>query len=77
MSPDTLEVLARAHQRQVLDTYRIYGQADGIDVDEPEALHRMPLEGVFQVLRQGFDQLIFALVLIVVIGLSISGGTMP
>ena len=75
MSPETIEVLARAHQRQVLDTYRIYGQLEGID--EPEALGRMPLEGLFQVVRHCYEQLVVALVLILVVGLSLCGGPTP
>ena len=75
MSPETLEVLARAHQRQVLDTYRIYGQDEG--VDEPEILHHLPLEGLLQLASRGFEQLVVVLVLFLVVGLSMSGGTTP
>ena len=75
MSPETIEVLARAHQRQVLDTYRIYGQAEGID--EPDLLHRLPLEGLLQIASRGFEQLVVVLVLFLVVGLSMSGGPLP
>lgn len=75
MSPETLEVLARAQQRQVADTYRIFGQAD--DVDEPEILHHLPLEGLLRLAGRGFEQLAIVLALFLVVGLSLSGGTTP
>lgn len=76
MSPDTINTLGRAHKRQVLETYRIYGQLDGID--QPEDSDHLPLNGAGALIRNSasrlFEMLVIVLVAILVIGLSLTGG---
>ena len=75
IDPITLEVLARAHQRQVLETYLIYGQCEG--TDQPEHFDRLPLSGLRDYAGRLFEMLAIVLVVFLVVGLSITGGTTP
>ncbi|MBO9647385.1 MAG: hypothetical protein J7605_02660 [Variovorax sp.] len=75
LDPIALDALARTHQRHVMELYRIHGQRDGID--QPDITDRMPLETIRQVINTSFDQLVVVLVIILVVGLSLSGGPTP
>lgn len=75
MDPATVDALARAHQQQVLDTYRLYGQRDG--TDQPEALDRLPFEGLFAWIRAQADPLLTVVVTLLVVATCLRGGPMP
>lgn len=87
---DVMELLHREHKRQVLQTYLLHGQRDGID--QPEETDHMPLEGlciginralqrlladVRHWVRRLFDQLCIALVLLTLLGLALNPGGTP
>jgi len=82
LDPIDLEAMARRHQEMVLDTYKLYGQRNG--VDQPENSDHLPLDGTREARSlvrawsgQAFTMLIIVLVVFVVVGLTLTAGPTP
>lgn len=83
LDPIDLEAMARMHQKHVLDTYKLYGQRNGID--QPEDSDHLPLSGAGAWiarpqrfwLGKAFEMLVIVLVLFVAVGLTLATGPTP
>lgn len=80
LDPHVVDMLARTHERQVRDTQKLYGQRNGIDqpsYDDNDFPFAGFMDALGDIVGRVFDVFIIALVLIMVIGLTLSQGPTP
>lgn len=77
---EVVNLLHRIQQQDVRQTYRLIGQESGL-ADLPDEDEEWPLEGLFRDIKRwasrAFEQLVIALVILTLLGLSLTVAGSP